>query len=212
MSFLDELLKKLGSDARNAVNSGIVKVKSGLSKGVDNAVKKAKQKASVKHKSVTLESLPQNAEEMKAMKNYDQKDEYAVVAFTVAALLRYAADPKDGREMLEVLKGPESLSNLDIQLIDEKLAEGDYRIRSYFKGAVPENDYAPKLPYTVEILEYSNSRDIENYLYLYVHSGGADNPRQVQLRKKPSTGEWFLWVVQGLLLDIRVPVSQDKWA
>ena len=196
MSFLDELLKKLGSDARNAVNSGIVKVKSGLSKGVDNAVKKAKQKASVKHKSVTLESLPQNAEEMKAMKNYDQKDEYAVVAFTVAALLRYAADPKDGREMLEVLKGPESLSNLDIQLIDEKLAEGDYRIRSYFKGAVPENDYAPKLPYTVEILEYSNSRDIENYLYLYVHSGGADNPAEITEEEKYSTYSglpYFQW-------------------
>ena len=82
----------------------------------------------------------------------------------------------------------------------------------YGKGASPENDYTPTQPFTVELLEYQNSRDIDNYLYLYVPSGGADNPRQIQLRKKPSTGEWFIWVFQGLLMDIRIPVSEDKWA
>ena len=212
MSFLDELLKKLGADARNAVNSGIVKAKSGLNKGIDDAVKKAKQKASIKHKSVKFDSLPQNAEEMKAMPAFDQKDEYAVAAFTVAALLRYAASPEDGKAMIDVLNGPENPSNLDLQLMEERLSESDYVIRSYFKGAEPENDYTPKTPYTVEMLEYSNSRDIDNYLYLYIVSGGADNARQVQLRKKPSTGEWFIWVFKGLLMDIRVPVSEDKWA
>ena len=55
-------------------------------------------------------------------------------------------------------------------------------------------------------------RDIDNYLYLYIVSGGADNPRQIQLRRKPSTGEWFVWVFEGLLMDIRIPVSEDKWA
>ena len=212
MGLLDDLMRKLGSAAQNAVQSGANKVKNGISSGIDNAVKNAKKKASIKHKSVKFNTMPQNAEEMKAMPNFDQKDEYAVAAFTVAALLRFASDPENGKAMLSVLKGPEAVSNLEVQQMYEKLTDCEYVIRSYFKGAEPENDYRPKEPWTVELLEYSNSRDIENYLYLYVVSGGADNPRQIQLRRKPSTGEWFIWVFQGLLMDIRVPVSEDKWA
>ena len=40
---------------------------------------------------------------------------------------------------------------------------------------------------------------------------GADSARQIRLRTKPSTGQWFLWE-QFLLSDIRVPVSADPWA
>ena len=212
MALLDDLLKRLGAAAKGVLHSGAVKVKSGISNGIDSAVKNAKQKASVKHKTVKFEKLPQNAEEMKAMANFDQKDEYAVAAFTVAALLRFVSDQEDGKAMLSVLKGPEAVSNLELQMMQERLSDSDYLIRSYFKGAEPANDYKPKDPRTVEMVEYTNSRDIENYLYLYVVSGGADNPRQIQLRKKPSTGEWFIWVLQGLLMDIRIPVSEDKWA
>ena len=212
MSLLDDLMKKLGAVTSNAVHDGTVKLKSGINNGIDNAVKNAKKNASVKHKSVKFDKLPQNAEEMKAMPAFDQKNEFAVAAFTVAALLRYVSDPEDGKAMLAVLKGPDEISNLELQQMAEKLTDREYVMRSYFKGAEPANDYKPKEPWTVEMVEYPNSRDIENYLYLYVESGGADNPRQIQLRKKPSTGEWFIWVFQGLLLDIRIPVSEDKWA
>lgn len=212
MGLFDDLLKKLGASAQNAVHSGAVKVKHEINNGINNAVKNAKQRASEKHKSVKFDKFPQTVDEMKAMPNYDQKNEYAVAAFTVAALLRYAANKEDGKAMLNTLKGPEDLSNLDLQLMDEKLAGGDYVIRSYFKGAEPENDYTPKTPWTVEIMEFKTSRDTENYLHLYIPSGGADNPRQVQLRLKPSTGEWFIWTFQGLLMDVRVPISEDKWA
>ena len=44
-----------------------------------------------------------------------------------------------------------------------------------------------------------------------VESGGADSPRQIRLRTKPSTGEWFLWE-QFILSDIRPPKSADPWA
>ena len=212
MSIMDELLKKLSATVTNALRSSAVKVKSDINQGIDNAVKNAKQKASIRKKTVKFDTLPQNAEEMKAMPIYDQKDEYVVAACTVAALLRYAANQSDGKAMLDVLNGPENPANIDLQRMDEKLIGNDYMIRSYFKGASPENDYTPTQPFTVELLEYQNSRDIDNYLYLYVPSGGADNPRQIQLRKKPSTGEWFIWVFQGLLMDIRIPVSEDKWA
>ena len=69
MSIWDDLLKKVGAIARNTVNSGVVKVKSDISKGIDDAVKNAAHKASMKRKEVKFESLPQTAEEMKAMKD-----------------------------------------------------------------------------------------------------------------------------------------------
>lgn len=51
----------------------------------------------------------------------------------------------------------------------------------------------------------------QGYLTLHIRSGGADSPRQIKLRQKPSTGQWFLWE-QFLLSDIRPPVSADPWA
>ena len=44
----------------------------------------------------------------------------------------------------------------------------------------------------------------EGYKKFDVKSGGADSPRQVVLRSKPSTGQWFLWD-QFLLSGIRKP-------
>ena len=212
MGILDDLMNKLGSEAQNAINSASVKVKSGIDNSVSDLVNDLKRRASIKKKEIRLEKLPQNVDEMKGMRFFDQKNEYAVAAFTVAALLRYASDKEDGKAMLDLLNGPEDPSNLDLQMMDERLADLAYQMRSYFKGATPENNYAPSEPYRIEIEEYKNSRDNENYVYLYIPSGGADTPRQIQLRKKPSTGEWFIWVFSGLLMDIRVPVSEDKWA
>ena len=58
---------------------------------------------------------------------------------------------------------------------------------------------------------YARDNIDEGYLTLQVESGGADSPRQIRLRTKPSTGQWFLWE-QFLLSDVRVPVSADPWA
>ena len=59
--------------------------------------------------------------------------------------------------------------------------------------------------------QYSTNEYSQGYLTLWLSSGGADSPRQVRLRTKPSTGQWFL-VEQMLMVGIRTPVSQDPWA
>jgi hypothetical protein len=212
MGFLDDLLKKAGESIKTALSGSANHAAHELDNKIDEAIKNAKYEASLKHKKIKFEKLPQNAEEMKAMSSFDSKNEFAVAAFAVTALLRYASDKKAGKEMLDVLDGPESPANRDLQQMDLQLKDGEYIIRSYFKGAVPENDYTPSTPYTIDVVEYPNSRDIENYVYLYIPSGGADHRRRLQLRKKPSTGEWFIWSYQGLIMDIRVPQSEDKWA
>ena len=87
-----------------------------------------------------------------------------------------------------------------------------YVTRSYFAGSSPENDYTPAPPYTVSVIEYQNSRENAGYIKLFLKSSGADSPRQITLRQKPSTGEWFLWEFDGILSGIRIPKSADKWA
>ena len=114
--------------------------------------------------------------------------------------------------MLNVLRGPRPLSPQEIQLLkDQLLKDRDYVARSHFNGATPDNNYTPLQPYSVTVSDNPNSYMTEGYATLYIRSGGADSPRPITLRKKPSTGEWFLWNHVGLLPGIRVPASQDPW-
>ena len=112
--------------------------------------------------------------------------------------------------MLEYLRGPRPLSNMDKQFIADRFRDKDYVPRSYFKGATPDNEYAPEQPYTIEVKENPYSYTNEGYATLYIASGGADSPRQVQLRLAKD-GKWYLWE-QFLLADIRKPASTDPWA
>ena len=115
--------------------------------------------------------------------------------------------------MLEYLRGPRPLSNMDKQFIADRFRDKDYVPRSYFDGATPANNYEPTQPLTLRFFEspYSRTNIGEGYLTLYIRSGGADGPRELKLRTKPSTGQWFLWE-QMLLSGIREPVGADPWA
>ncbi len=156
---------------------------------------------------VIFEGLPQSADEIAPAKTPEE-----TAALTVAALVRFSEDPAAGTAMMNALRGPRPLSKQEVQLMkDQLLKDRDYVARSYFDGSVPENDYTPALPHTVTVSENPHSYDQENYATLYIQSGGADSPRPVTLRLKPSTGEWYLWNHVGLLPGIRIPASKDVW-
>ena len=156
---------------------------------------------------VEFDSLPQSAAEVAPCKTPEE-----TAALTVAALVRYTEDQAAGLAMLNVLRGPRPLSPQEIQLLkDQLLGDRNYVARSHFNGAIPENDYTPLQPYSVTVSDNPNSYMVEGYATLYIRSGGADSPRPITLRLKPSTGEWFLWENPGLLTGIRVPASQDPW-
>ena len=90
----------------------------------------------------------------------------------------------------------------------------DYKPFSYFEGATPKNNYTPNKPYkiTVKSNQYSFTKEGSGHEWvtLWVTSGGADNPRSIKLRKKGSTGQWFLNDIQ-CLSDIRTPANEDPW-
>ena len=161
-------------------------------------------------KTYTFNSLPQNLSELKARPEANMKDPYGVAVLTLAALCRYETSPQDCWEMLDWLKGPEDLSNYEKSFIQERLKGKEYKPRSYFQGATPDNNYTPSRPYKITPVSNPYTFQNDGWAAIYVRSFGADNPRTIKLRQKKSTGEWFLNEVQ-CLSDIRLPASEDKW-
>lgn len=159
----------------------------------------------------TFSVLPANLSDLKSLPEASLDSAFKTTALTVLALCRYEQDPAAAIEMLNFLKGPEDVSTYEKQFIQERLRGKEYKARSFFVGATPENGYQPTAPYTITVSENPYSFDEENWATLYVTSGGADNPRPIKLRKKPSTGQWFLNDIQ-CLADIRVPMEEDPWA
>ena len=179
-------------------------------KVVSNAAQKT-GKGRNRSESFTFAALPCNANELRALPEASLDSAFKTTALTVLALCRYEQDPAAAIEMLNFLKGPEDVSTYEKQFIQERLRGKEYKARSFLAGATPENSYRPTTPYTVTVSENPYSFDEENWATLYVTSGGADHPRPIKLRKKPSTGQWFLNDIQ-CLSDIRVPVAEDPWA
>lgn len=161
-------------------------------------------------KTFTFNSLPKNVQELKQLPEAKLKTPYETAALTVLALTRYEESPEDCIEMLNFLKGPEEVTTYEKQFIRERLNGKFYKTFSFFKGTRPDNNYTPTKPYTITVSSNPYSFDSANWATLYLTSSGADNPRPVKLREKPSTGEWFLNEIQ-FLSDIRLPANQDKW-
>ena len=134
----------------------------------------------------------------------------AVAALTLLALTRYGDNPDACYEMLNFLKGPEPLSTYEKQFIRERLQGKEYKPFSYFAGSSPDNNYTPAKPYKITVSSNPYSFQEDGWAVMHVTSSGADNPRQIKLRQKKSTGQWFLNDIQ-CLSDIRTPAKDDKW-
>ena len=166
-------------------------------------------------KSFVFEALPVNLEALRARPEADLKDPFGVLALFMAAICVYPNNRDAALEMIDFLKGPRPLSAADKQFLHDRFMDGkDYLGPSYFAGATPANNYTPEAPWVITVEELAHSRDQigEGYLKLFVVSGGADSPRGVTLRTKPSTGEWFIWEFSSVVSGIRVPAARDDWA
>ena len=127
------------------------------------------------------------------------------------AVLDVDGDPKQiGTEMLNFLRGPRPLSNYDISFLNDRFSDGHQVPFSYFKGAVPANDYTPDTPFTITVESGAYSDANKGYKKLFIKSGGADSPREIVLRQL-GDGRWMLWD-QFLLVSIRKGKSEDPWA
>lgn len=160
-------------------------------------------------KTFTFPFLPKNLTELQALPEAALTDPFATAALTAAVLCRYGEDPQETVTMLNFLRGPRPLSPFEIQFLRDRLAGKAYKPFSFFAGAFPHNNYTPETPYRITVTDNPYSYQNEGYAKLYLRSGGADSPRNVDLRRKGE--QWMLWE-QMLLSDIRVPAKDDPWA
>ena len=181
-----------------------------LKKNVQTAVKSAAASAFASEETFTFAALPERLAERKALREASLTSPFATAALTVCALCVYAADKSIGTEMLNFLRGPRPLSNHDISFLNDRFSDGHHVPFSYFKGAVPANNYTPDTPFTITVTSGPYSDANEGYKKLYIRSGGADSPREIVLRRL-GDGRWMLWD-QFLLVSIRKPKSDDPWA
>lgn len=179
-------------------------------KAVSNAVNSI-GKGKNRSERFTFEALPQNLAELQARGEASLDSPFKTAALTVACLCLFKSNPDAMYEMLDFLKGPESVSGYEKQFIGERLRGKEYIPFSYFDGADVQNGYTPTSPMTIEIYENPYSFDNEHWATLWLKSGGADNMRSIKFRQKPSTGQWFLNDIQ-CLSEIRLPAEADPWA
>ncbi|MGN8817806.1 DUF6935 domain-containing protein [Oribacterium sp. HCP28S3_H8] len=162
----------------------------------------------MKRVTVTMDKLPKSVLELKSEAEKMHSPEGTAI-LTIAAFCLYPENRDESLAMLDYLRGPRPLSIAEKQFIRDRFMDKDYVPRSYFKGATPDNDYTPDLPYELDVIDQELPEE-DGYETRYLRSGGADSPRPIKFRNKPSTGEWFLWE-QLLLAGIREPASKDPW-
>ena len=156
-------------------------------------------------------ALPESVNEMKSLPEASLDTPYKTAALTVCALCAYAAAPEIGTEMLNFLKGPQPLSPYEISFLNDRFRDSKLVPFSYFAGATPENNYTPSKPFSLTVFSNPYSFQNEGWATLHLTSGGADSPRQIKLRLKPSEGKWYL-NEQMILVGIRPPKAADPWA
>ena len=193
--FKNAAISSVKREAANAVNSAVQSV----GKGKNSS------------ESFTFTALPTNVSQLQMLPEASLDSPFKTSALTIAALCHYEQDVQSTIEMLNFLKGPEDVSTYEKQFIRERLEGKSYKVFSFFAGATVDNGYTPAVPYTISVSENPYSYPDENWATLYVTSAGADSPRGIKLRKKPSTGQWFLNEIQ-CLSDIRIPAAEDPWA
>lgn len=159
---------------------------------------------------ITLHALPATLPELEALPRRTPEE---VCALFLCALHLYTKDKDAGVAAMNLLRGPRPMTPYDAQFLRDRLRGKEYLPLAYFDGAAPENNYTPASPYVLEVLPDPRPQDIEpGYLRVFLKTAGADSPRPIKLRQKPSTGEWFLWEYSSPLSGIRIPAAQDPWA
>lgn len=159
---------------------------------------------------VTLTSLPATLAEFQ---NLPLNTPEEVVAGFLCSLHLYVKSPNDGVEAMNILRGPRPMTPYDSQFLRDRLRGKEYLATAYFNGATPQNGYTPTVPYVLNVQADPRPQDIEpGYLRVFIATPGADSPRPIKLRQKPSTGQWFLWEYSSPLSGIRIPAAQDPWA
>lgn len=162
---------------------------------------------------ITISSIPDNFGEFESLAATLRSSAEGVCALFLCAVALFDKSKDEGTAAMNVLRGPRPMAPYDVQFLRDRLRGKSYLPLAYFAGASPENGYKPAVPYLLDVLPDPRPQDVEEgYLRVFLKTAGADSPRPIKLRRKASTGEWFLWEYSSILSGIRIPASEDPWA
>ena len=162
---------------------------------------------------IMLQYIPTTLPDFQALPQSGLRTPEDTCAAFLCALALYLKDPNAGVEAVNLLRGPRPMTPYDIQFLRDRLRGKAYLPLAYVEGASPENNYTPARPYGLNVLSDPRPQDVEaGYVRVFLRPAGAESPRPVKLRQKPSTGQWFLWEYSSVLSGIRTPAEQDPWA
>lgn len=211
MGFFDNLKNSAVSSLKQSTNSAANKAVNNAFYNATGGNKDGVGKGKNSSQTFTFSTIPNSVAELQSFPEACLDSPFKSTALVLLALCNYERDENATIEMLDFLKGPESVSNKEKAFIKERLAGKYYKPFSFFAGTSPKNGYIPTEPFTITVYENPYSFDEENWATMYVKSSGADSERPIKLRRKPSTNQWFLNDIQ-CLSDIRIPESEDPWA
>jgi len=118
--------------------------------------------------------LPQTSSDLEALiAIHDLSDARTTAAYFFTAFVRYVDSPDDAFAMIDVLRGPQPMSDGDKAFIKERLSDKLYLPRAYFEGAEPKNEYEPTEPWTI-ILYDDPVAPPEGYAYAQITTSGAE--------------------------------------
>ena len=89
--------------------------------------------------SFTFASLPTSLAELQALPEASLDSAFKTTALCIAVLCNWEKDANATWEMLDFLKGPESVSEREKQFIKDRLAGKQYKTLSFFKGATQDH-------------------------------------------------------------------------
>lgn len=154
-------------------------------------------------------TMPQTAADIEALISvYPVTDRHNTVAFFMTSLVKYIEDTDEGLAMIDVLKGPQKLSDTDKSFIKDRFSDKKYLPRVYFEGATPGNNYTPDQPWTIVIYDDPVAPP-EGYTYVNLKASAFDNPRRICLRLKGE--ENWLWEYNAAFLSVKQPAEEDPW-
>ena len=177
----------------------------GLLDNIENAVNDVVKTAQAtgKTEEIVFDHIPETLEEFTALPQAEMATPFETAALTVLALSTYPKDMDLCYAMLDYLRGSRPMNNVERHLIADHFTQQSYVPRSYFQGAIPENDYTPTEPYTVRISDDHMSYVNNGHATLNLKSSGAESPRKINLRKGEDE-KWYLWE-QFLLVGVEEP-------
>ncbi len=204
------LFDSFASQAGNMIKNEARKTGSEFVQNASGAIQSGLA-AGNKSEQFTFPNLPTDVASLMALPEASLDSPFKTAALTLVALLQYENNPETCFAMIDALRGPDPMTAMGRSFIKDRMDGKAYKARSFFAGATVANNYTPTAPYTITVTSNPYSYPDANWATLFVQSAGADSLRQIKMRLKPSTGQWFLNDIQ-CLSDIRTPAAEDPWA